>query len=50
MKDMRSLPAVSRPWGVDAAVAEEDACKIEHVISEESFQAIKDHISKMKDK
>ena len=36
--------------GVDAAVAEEDACKIEHVISEESFQAIKDHISKMKDR
>ena len=35
---------------VDAAVAEEDACKIEHVISEESFQAIKDHISKMKDR
>ena len=32
--------------GVDAAVAEDDACKIEHVISNESFEAIKRHISK----
>ncbi len=27
--------------GVDKKVAEEDACKIEHVISKESFEAIK---------
>lgn len=27
--------------GVDKKTAEEDACKIEHIISEESFQAIK---------
>ena len=27
--------------GVDETVAAEDACRIEHVISEESFQAIK---------
>lgn len=30
--------------GVDAAVAASDACKIEHVISSESFEAIKRHI------
>lgn len=27
--------------GVDGAVAAEDACRIEHVISKESFEAIK---------
>ena len=31
--------------GVDPAVAAEDACKIEHVISKESFEAIKQHIN-----
>ncbi len=30
--------------GVDKATAEEDACRIEHVISEKSFEAIKNHI------
>ena len=30
--------------GVDPKVAAEDACKIEHVISTESFEAIKGHI------
>lgn len=30
--------------GVDAKVASEDACKIEHVISKESFDAIKRHV------
>lgn len=30
--------------GVDNAIAAEDACKIEHVISKESFEAIKKHI------
>ena len=29
--------------GVDAAIAAEDACKIEHVISDTSFQALKSH-------
>ena len=29
--------------GVDAAIAAEDACKIEHVISDTSFQALKAH-------
>lgn len=31
--------------GVDAATASEDACRIEHVISTESIQAIKKHIT-----
>ena len=30
--------------GVDPKVAAEDACRIEHVISSESFEAIKQHI------
>lgn len=30
--------------GVDPVVAAEDACRIEHVISAESFEAIKKHI------
>lgn len=30
--------------GVDPKVAAEDACRIEHVISAESFEAIKKHI------
>lgn len=30
--------------GVDPKVAAEDACRIEHVISKESFEAIKRHI------
>ena len=33
--------------GVDPSVAEEDACRIEHVISAESFEAIKSHIAKL---
>ena len=30
--------------GVDPDIASADACKIEHVISKESFKAIKDHV------
>ena len=30
--------------GVDPKIATEDACRIEHVISSESFEAIKNHI------
>ena len=30
--------------GVDPEIAAEDACKIEHVISSESFDAIKKHV------
>lgn len=32
--------------GVDPEIAAEDACKIEHVISDESFAAIKRHTAK----
>lgn len=32
--------------GVSEETATEDACKIEHVISEESFEAIKKHLSR----
>lgn len=34
--------------GVPEDVAEKDACRIEHVISEESFKAFKKHIAKTK--
>ena len=30
--------------GVDPEIAAEDACKIEHVISDETFEAIKNHL------
>lgn len=35
------LTAYLKSIGVDAKVAEDDACRIEHVISDESFDAIK---------
>ena len=34
--------------GVSQEQAEKDACKVEHVISEETFEAIKAHIKKHK--
>lgn len=34
--------------GVDKKIAADDACRMEHVISPESFSAIKDYISKHK--
>ncbi len=33
--------------GVDEKTAADDACKIEHVISDESFSAVKNHINHM---
>ena len=30
--------------GVDPAIAAEDGCRIEHVISKESFEAVKKHV------
>lgn len=33
--------------GVDSEIAAEDACRIEHVISTQSFDAIKKHIHKI---
>ncbi len=35
--------------GVDEKIAAEDACRIEHVISPESFHAIKQHVLSHKD-
>ncbi len=32
--------------GVDPKVAEDDACRIEHIISPESFEAIKKHVNR----
>lgn len=34
--------------GVDRDIASEDACKIEHAISDESFRAIQAHLEKYK--
>ena len=34
--------------GVSSEVAEEDACRIEHVISDQTFAAIKDYLTKQK--
>lgn len=31
--------------GVDPQVASDDACKLEHVLSDQTFNAIKDHIN-----
>lgn len=36
--------------GVDGTVATEDACKIEHDISDESMNAIKEHLARLKDR
>ena len=33
--------------GVDETIASEDACKIEHVLSRESFEAIKEHAKRL---
>ena len=38
------LTAMLTRLGVDPGTAAEDACRIEHVISEESFRAIRAHI------
>ena len=42
------LTAVFKAIGVDEQTAEADACRIEHVISEDTFKAIKEFYSKMK--
>lgn len=36
--------------GVDSETADRDACRIEHVISKESFEAIKEYTSKLWEK
>lgn len=40
------LSGVLAALGVDEETAAEDACKIEHVISDKSFNAIKKHLGK----
>lgn len=42
------LTEVLKALGVDEKVAVENACRIEHVITDEAFGAIKDHFEKMK--
>ena len=37
------LTSLLERLGVDSKTAAEDACKMEHIISEESFKAIKQH-------
>ena len=44
------LSKVLKNLGVDEKAAAEDACRIEHVISDETFAAIKEHISRMAEK
>ena len=44
------LSTVLKNLGVAEKAAVEDACRIEHVISDETFAAIKDHISRMEGK
>lgn len=43
-----TLTEVLTRLGVDKEIAAADACKIEHDISDESFEAIKRHINKSK--
>ena len=38
------LTAMLTALGVDRETASEDACRIEHVISEQTFEAIKQHL------
>ena len=40
----RLLTSLLTMLGVDEETAAEDACKIEHDISEKSFEAIKNHV------
>lgn len=42
----RVLSSMLVSLGVNPEVANEDACEMEHVISEESFRAIQNHVNK----
>ena len=39
---------INEVLGVDVEIAEKDACRIEHIISPETFAGIKAHLSKSK--
>ena len=43
----RTLAKALMFLGVDEKTASEDACRIEHYISDRTFEAIKDHLDKM---
>ena len=43
------LTAFLTALGVDHEIAAEDACRIEHVISAESFSAIRNHVNQNKE-
>ena len=45
----RMMTAFLTALGVSPEVAAEDACRIEHVLSNESFEAIKEHARKYTD-
>lgn len=51
-EDMYERHTLFSEWlvflGVDKKIAAEDACRIEHALSTESFEAIKKHISSSK--
>ena len=42
-------PMLTAPIGVDPDTAVRDACRIEHDLSIESFEKIKEHVLKMKE-
>ena len=44
----KMLTAFLSAIGVSDEIADSDACKIEHVISDETFQAMKCHVEKLK--
>lgn len=46
-KRHRGITEVLIALGVDKKTAEKDACRIEHVISDETFRAISEHAQKM---
>ena len=46
----RTLTGFLVSIGVDEITAETDACKMEHAISDESFQALKRHMAQLKEK
>lgn len=44
----KTLTAIFEHLGVNPKTAEDDACKIEHDLSVETFSAIKDYVAKVK--
>lgn len=44
----RVLSSMLVSLGVDPEIANEDACEMEHVISEESFRAIQNHVKSIR--